>query len=212
MLNFVAGLQQLEKLINEDSLGSIDADKIFVMGDISWQIYEQLLDNLQDNSCWRVNFLEGCLEIMYPSRRHEFIKSNIGRLLEVYFEESRIRFYGLGSTTFRSQATVRGIEPDECYCLFSNKNIPDLAIEVVITSGGINALEVYQGLGVSEVWFWQNGSFSIYYLNKGKYEQAVRSNLLPLLDIELLASYVESDEPFDAVLEFRQQIRESFSV
>ncbi|NER08830.1 MAG: Uma2 family endonuclease, partial [Okeania sp. SIO3C4] len=89
---------------------------------------------------------------------------------------------------------------------------PDLAIEVVITSGGINALEVYQGLGVSEVWFWQNGSFSIYYLNKGKYEQAVRSNLLPLLDIELLASYVESDEPFDAVLEFRQQIRESFSV
>ncbi|WP_287279554.1 MULTISPECIES: Uma2 family endonuclease [unclassified Okeania] len=149
---------------------------------------------------------------MSPSRRHEFIKSNIGRLLEVYFKESRIRFYGLGSTTFRSQATVRGIETDECYCLFSNKDIPDLAIEVVITSGGINALEVYQGLGVYEVWFWQNGSFSIYYLNKGEYEQVIRSKLLPLLDVELLASYVEYDEAFDAVLEFRQQIRESFSV
>ena len=33
-----------------------------------------------------------------------------------------------------------------------------------------------------------------------------------LLDVELLASYVESDQPFDVVLEFRQQIRESFSV
>ncbi|WP_293120245.1 hypothetical protein [Okeania sp. SIO1I7] len=57
MLNFVEGLQQLEKLINEDGLGSIDADKIFVMGDISWQMYENLLDNLQDNSCWRISFL-----------------------------------------------------------------------------------------------------------------------------------------------------------
>ncbi|WP_287526680.1 hypothetical protein [Okeania sp. SIO2C2] len=56
------------------------------------------------------------------------------------------------------------------------------------------------------MWFWQNGSFSIYYLNKGKYEQVIRSKLLPLLDVELLASYVEYDEPFDAVLEFRQQI------
>ncbi|WP_293159784.1 hypothetical protein [Okeania sp. SIO2C9] len=64
MLNFVEGLQQLEKLISEDKLGSVDADKIFVMGDISWQIYEQLLDNLQDNYCWRVTFLEGYLEIM----------------------------------------------------------------------------------------------------------------------------------------------------
>lgn len=208
MLGFVEGLQQLEKLIIEDELGSIDADKIFVIGGISWQIYEQLLASLQENSCLRVTFLEGCLEIMSPSRRHEFIKSNIGRLLEVYFEENRIRFYGFGSTTLRSQVTVRGIEPDECYCLFSNKDIPDLAIEVVITSGGINALEVYRGLGVSEVWFWQNGGFSIYCLNEEKYEQVLSSNLLPGLDIDLLASYVESDEPFDAVLAFRQKVRE----
>ncbi len=33
---------------------------------------------------------------MSPSRSHEFIKSNIGWLLEVYFEENRIRFYGFG--------------------------------------------------------------------------------------------------------------------
>ncbi|WP_293069745.1 hypothetical protein [Okeania sp. SIO2B3] len=45
-------------MINEDGLGSIDADKIFVMGDISWQMYENSLDNLQDNSCWRISFLE----------------------------------------------------------------------------------------------------------------------------------------------------------
>lgn len=86
MLGFVEGLQQLEELMIEDDFASIDADIIFVMGGISWQVYEQLLNSWQDNYSCRVTFLEGCLEIMSPSRRHEFIKSNIGRLLEVYFE------------------------------------------------------------------------------------------------------------------------------
>ncbi|WP_324238767.1 hypothetical protein [Okeania sp.] len=36
------------------------------------------------------------------------------------------------------------------------KKVPDLAIEVVITSGGIKTLGIYQSLGVSEVCFWQN--------------------------------------------------------
>lgn len=37
------------------------------------------------------------------------------------------------------------------------KQGPDLAIEVIITSSGIDRLDLYQGLGVREVWFWQAG-------------------------------------------------------
>ena len=40
---------------------------------------------------------------MFPSRNHELDKENIGRLLEAYLEEKRIRFRGLGSTTFRRE-------------------------------------------------------------------------------------------------------------
>ena len=42
---------------------------------------------------------------------------------------------------------------DECYCLGELTEIPDIALEIAITSGGIDKLSVYQGLGVTEVWF-----------------------------------------------------------
>jgi hypothetical protein len=43
--------------------------------------------------------------------------------------------------------------PDECYVLgreLLDDDFPDIALEVVISSGGINKLEVYRGLGVRE--------------------------------------------------------------
>ena len=74
-------------------------------------------------------------------------------MLEIYFQEKRIRYFPLGSTTFRKQAKIGGVEPDESYCLGIEKEVPDFAIEVVVTSGGIDKLEVYKRLGVTEVWF-----------------------------------------------------------
>lgn len=187
---------------------AIDFEQLLIINNISWQMYESLLADLEDNSYLRIAYLEGVLEIMSPSRRHEFIKTNIGRLLDVYFEETRTRFYGLGSTTFRQETVARGIEPDECYCINCEKSIPDIAIEVVVTSGGINSLEVYRGLQVPEVWFWENNSFSLYCLDDGNYQAVAKSRFLPQLAISLLANYVISPEPMDAVIEFRQKIRE----
>ena len=45
-------------------------------------------------------------------------------------------------------------------------------------------------------------------LRDGGYEQTAKSELLPSLDLNLLASYVEHPEPLDAVLEFRAKVRE----
>jgi hypothetical protein len=73
--------------------------------------------------------------------------TNIGMLLEAYFQETRTRFWGLGSTTFRIQAKKGGTEPDECYCIGTEKEFPDLAIEVVLSSGGVDKLAVYKKLG-----------------------------------------------------------------
>ncbi len=44
MLEFIKDLQQLENLINEDKLGSIDVNKLFVIGGISLQVY-QIINN-----------------------------------------------------------------------------------------------------------------------------------------------------------------------
>ncbi|MFN4843345.1 MAG: Uma2 family endonuclease, partial [Dolichospermum sp.] len=123
--------------------------------------------------------------------------------------EKDIDFYPLGSTTFRREAAARGIEPDECYCFDSEKSVPDLAIEVVVTSGGIDDLLIYQGLGVPEVWFWQNHQFSLYFLRDDKYEKISKSEFLPDLDLTLLASLLLSGEkPKDLISKFRENIHQ----
>ncbi|MFN7660439.1 MAG: Uma2 family endonuclease, partial [Dolichospermum sp.] len=132
---------------------------------------------------------------------------------ETYFIEKDIDFYPLGSTTFRREAAARGIEPDECYCFDSEKSVPDLAIEVVVTSGGIDDLLIYQGLGVPEVWFWQNHQFSLYFLRDDKYEKISKSEFLPDLDLTLLASLLLSGEkPKDLISKFRENIHQPKSI
>jgi len=68
----------------------------------------------------------------------------------------------------------------------------DIAIEVVQTRDGINKLDIfYKGLNVSEVWFWKKNQFSVYSLRDGDYEQVDRSQVLPNLDLTLLAKYTQ---------------------
>ncbi|MBW4515956.1 MAG: Uma2 family endonuclease [Timaviella obliquedivisa GSE-PSE-MK23-08B] len=184
------------------------AEQRLVLEGISWQQYEILLATLGDDfPNLRLNYLKGTLEIMTNSPEHEELKKVIGMLLEAYFQETRTRFHALGSTTFRKAMKLRGLEPDECYCLGTKKEFPDLAIEVVLTSGIVNKLEIYQGLGVAEIWQWQEGQFVIFHLRSTGYEQIPNSELVPSLDIQLLASYVNPTEQFDTVMAFRDIIR-----
>ena len=177
---------------------------------VSWQQYELLLATLGDNfSALRLSYLEGSLEIMTTSPLHEELKSTIRMLLEAFFQTFRIRYHCLGSATFRKMAKQRGLEPDECYCLGQKKEFPDLAIEVVLSSGLVDKLEIYRGLGIMEVWVWESGKFRIYHLRTSGYEQCSTSELLPGCDIQLLASYVKPEEQFDAVMAFREQLQSS---
>ncbi|MGF1589725.1 MAG: Uma2 family endonuclease [Pleurocapsa sp.] len=183
-----------------------DREERFLTSGVTWQAYESLLTSLGNGSRYRVAYLSETLEIMSPSRSHELDKKAIARLLEAYFEEKRIHFWGLGSTTFRSEVKGAGKEPDDCYCIGTDKDIPDLAIEVIYTSGGVNILEIYQRLGVGEVWFWQDNKLEIYCLQNDSYQQQLQSNLLPDLDLALLAKYVTFGDPLEAIIEWRQQI------
>ena len=176
-----------------------DREEKFITSGVAWQAYESFLSSLGNSSSYRVAYLCETLEIMSPSRNHELDKKAIARLLEAYLESKRIRFWGLGSTTLKSQDKQAGKEPDECYCIGTNKEIPDLAIEVVYTSGGVNTLEIYQRLGVSEVWIWQNEQFTIYCLKNNTYIQQFSSELLPDLEIPLLAQHVIITDPLDAI-------------
>ncbi|MEG3857611.1 Uma2 family endonuclease [Microcoleus sp. herbarium12] len=97
-------------------------------------------------------------------------------------------------------------EPDDSYDIGTQKTVPDIAIEVVITSGGIDTLEFYKRLGVREVWFWQNNQLFIYCLRNENYDQISRSAFLPELDLELLLRCANMPDQYDAVTQLLQQI------
>lgn len=201
--------QSFIKIIERLNGDSFDRDQLLITTDISWDLYEDLLNYLGDSPYFKVTYNQGILQVMSPSSCHEIDKKMFGMLIENYCLEKGIYFYPLGSTTLKFQKKSKGIEPDQCYCLGSKKEIPDLAIEVIITSGGIQSLEIYQGLGVAEVWFWQNRSLKVFCLENGAYLQNNKSQLFPQLDLDLLVSYLDWDEPFEAILDFKTKIRET---
>ena len=186
-----------------------DAEQRVLLEGVRWQQYESLISVLGDEfPSLRLTYLEGTLEIMTNSPEHENLKKMIAMLMEAYLQETGTRFHAGGSTTFRNQAKQRGLEPDECYCLGQKQEIPDLAIEVVITSGVVDKLDIYQGLGVAEIWQWKDGAFLIYCLRSQGYELSQQSGLLPDLDIGFLTQYVKPEEQFDAIVDFRKALRQ----
>ncbi|WP_107668112.1 Uma2 family endonuclease [Cyanothece sp. BG0011] len=183
-----------------------DSEQRLILTGISWEEYQQFLDSLGDDATYRTIYLEGVLEIMSPSRGHEVSKRNIGRLLEVYLEVAEIDFWGLGSTTLWIEKGQAGKEPDECYCLQTDKELPDLAIEVIVTSGNIKILEVYRRLRIKEVWLWQDEKLEIYCLENDQYSPQENSQLLPSLDLNLLCQFIDHPNPRLAMKQFRELI------
>lgn len=174
---------------------------------VSWEQFEVIESALLGIAGVRLTYLDGTLDIMTPSPEHEDSKITIGLLLEAYLREKGIRFYGRGGPTLGSRAVGARGEPDESYNLETKKDVPDIAIEVVITSGGVDKLEKYKRWRVPEVWFWQKGQLSVYHLREQEYEELARSEFLPDLDLALLVRCANMSDQYDAVNEFAQAIR-----
>lgn len=79
--------------------------------------------------------------------------------------------------------------------------VPDIVLEIVLTSGTINKLNVYRGLNVKEVWFWENQQLHLYGLidTDTGYEKLLASRLLPQLNVALLTSFIDNLNQTQAV-------------
>ncbi|TMQ15592.1 MAG: Uma2 family endonuclease [Deltaproteobacteria bacterium] len=170
----------------------------FVLQGVPWWTYVALRDALDDHAGLKLTYLEGTLELMSPSLLHEDAKKIIARLLEAWATEIDLDLRGFGSTTFRREARQRGLEPDECYKLgkLEEDAVPDIAIEVVVSSSAVDKMAVYAGLGVPEVWVWQpsTGAIVVNRLVEGAYQRRERSEVLPALDLAQLAKFVQPGE------------------
>jgi Uma2 family endonuclease len=178
---------------------------------LTWREFKAV-EQLLDRPGYRLFFLDGVLEIrQMPGEPHETVKERIGALLELYLLLSGFDFTPTGSVTLESESKAVKREADKSYKLQPGRSRPDLAIEVIFTSGGINKLEAYKRLKIAEVWFWEDGTLEIYHLREEgeqlRYEKIMTSEAVPGIDLELLLRCVNMVNHVDAIKTFQQAIQ-----
>jgi Uma2 family endonuclease len=181
---------------------------------LSWREFK-IVEQLLDRPGVRLSFLDGVLEIQtMPGRSHETAKERLGALVEIYLEFTGFDYTPTGSMTLENEEGSVKREADKSYELgidspparLRQRPRPDLAIEIVITSGGLNKLIAYQRLQIPEVWFWEKSNLSIYSLQTDTYQKVEHSIILPNLSIVLLADCINIPNHIQALKTFRQSL------
>jgi len=198
-----------EPALDRPRVPLIDDDQRIILYGKTWQEYEIILAVRGDKASVRLYYLNGAIEFMSPSRSHEDIKKMLARLLEAYCDELGIDLNGFGSWMLRNAPRERGAEPDECYIVGdTNKELPDLALEVIWTHGGLDKLEIYRGLGVAEVWVWdQDEGLRVFGLSGEHYAPRTQSTFFPQLDLAWFAGFLQQPTQSKAVRALRAAMR-----
>ncbi|MDJ0618699.1 MAG: Uma2 family endonuclease [Calothrix sp. MO_192.B10] len=169
---------------------------------LSWQDFEQLLQDLGQKRNTRVAYYQGTLEIMSPLALHERPHRIIAYIITTILQIQGRDWEDFGSTTFK-RANVAGIEPDTCFYIKNANQVkgctqmdltvyppPDLAIESDVTSK--TALNAYISIGVPEVWIYSKHQLTIYLLQADRYVESPFSPTFPNLPVtELIPRLVQ---------------------
>ena len=194
-----------------------------LLHDVSWQEFENILQELGEHRASRLAYIQGTLEIGMPLPEHEVDKELIGDMVKILLEELGMDCECFGSTTFKRETKKSGVEPDQCFYIQNHEVMrgkrrvnldtdppPDLAIEIDVTSK--TQLEAYEALQVPELWRYENNVLKINLLQGGKYIQSQTSPIFPGLPImELFAEFVALSTTLGrspTLRTFRQRIRQ----
>jgi Uma2 family endonuclease len=179
------------------------ADRV-IISNVSWETYERLLKDLENQSSPRLAYDQGVLEIMSPHFEHDSAKEILTDIAKIALEELDFDFVAAGSTTFKREALKRGFEPDSSFYIRNAKRVrgkkrldmaidppPELLIEIDITTDSMNKFPLYAALGVSEVWRYDN-SVEIWALDDRRYVRHPASIAIPILNETLISKFMES--------------------
>ncbi len=172
----------------------VQAGQRVYLRDINWQEFEQILIELGEKRATRIAYQNGDLEIRMPLPEHERYKVLISDFLKILLEELDLDWESLGSSTFKKESMLAGIEPDDCFYIKNCRAVtgikpldltidppPDLAIEIDLTSR--TQVNAYKALGVPEIWQHRNGKLVIFILNDGEYSESKTSSVFPQISI-----------------------------
>jgi Uma2 family endonuclease len=129
----------------------------------SWEQFKSIQKGFEQAPGVRLFYYNGTVEVLMPGRDHELFSWVIGHLIGLFLAQKGVFFQPTGAMTQEKEREVSA-QADQSFCLGSVKPIPDLSIEVIYTSGGVDKLARYRALGVPEVWLWQDGVLGVYRL------------------------------------------------
>jgi len=190
---------------------------------ISWDEYEQLLEELSEWRGMRVSYDHGRVEIMSPSFQHEkFIAfiSGMGRILP---EEMDLTVEAAGATTYKQERLLKGSEGDESFYVKNASAIigkpqidldidppPDIVVEVDITNESLGKFPIYAAFLVPEIWRYNGKQAGIYHLVNENYIERDASLSFPFLTAQAMTEFLEQSKTqgqTSALAAFRQWVR-----
>lgn len=169
------------------------AAQTIILRNISWETYQRLLKERGRDSQPRYNYHLGKLEISVTSAERERIKRTIDDLALRLAAEMGVHIEVCERVTFQAEDLDSGFEPDSCFYIENvgvirarrkvdliEDPVPDLAIEIVISSPSLNKLPIFATLGVREVWRYGSADgLTIHKLAGDDYHELPSSEVLP---------------------------------
>ncbi len=195
------------------------ADRV-ILYNLDWEQFENILQNLGEQRGARLAYDNGTLEIMTPLPEHEFYKEVIGDFVKDIAEELEVNYESYGSTTWKRESKMAGVESDNCFYFQNEAAIrgrlnfdlnqdppPDLALEIDVTNKSLDRFPIYARIGVPEIWCYDSGMLKIYNLQGSKYIEVDKSLVFPNLPIQELPQLIEKNRT-GGRLALRRAVRE----
>jgi Uma2 family endonuclease len=173
------------------------------MSGLSWEDYEEVLAQIQNNLHVRLSYAEGRLHVMTVSAEHEKFARFLEQLVTIIKLRWRMNILSFGSATMKKTVARKGLEPDACFYVqrapligkrlqldFDQDPAPDIAVEVDVYHDSLMKFSIYAALDVPELWLYRDGVLVIYQLEAGQYIEAAASQALPRLSSAILTEYL----------------------
>jgi len=212
-----------EVLSYYEIVSRLPEDAVVTWHNVSWEEYEQLLDQVGEASGLRISFDNGTLQVMTLSPEHEHYADFIKSLATIISLRLNIRIRPFGSATMRRRKKGKGNEPDACFYVqtaaaignkihldFETDPPPDIAVEVDIHHDSQSKFPIYAALGVPEIWRYDGQEMTIYRLEQDRYIKTEVSQALPMLSSRILTEFLArlpQEGEFEVILAFDQWLQ-----
>jgi Uma2 family endonuclease len=210
-----------------EKVSQLPEDASVTFRDVSWDEYEELLEQVGEAPGLRITYDNGSLHVMTISAEHEKYTLFINSLIAGIRLRLRMDILAFGSATMRKPKRSAGHEPDACFYVqtaplignrvqldFETDPPPDIVVEIDLHHDSRSRFRVYAALGVPEIWRFDGQAMTIYHLSEvGDGPQYISRNTsaaLPMLNATLLTEMLERmrrDGELSALLAFDEWLQ-----